>query len=110
MSVKIKDWRGVEIHVGDHVVYPSRHSSSMWMVEAEVIELIPGNLDPEHYYDRVPHGLKVRRLRESLPGKIQPKEVRVQADRVTVAASRGHFGHVHMALDPTNIEIDGRAS
>lgn len=34
-----KDWRGTPLHVGSTIVYPSRHSSSVWMTEA-TIEMI----------------------------------------------------------------------
>lgn len=35
----MKDWRGVEIVVGSTIVYPGRHSSSMWMCEATVLNI-----------------------------------------------------------------------
>lgn len=37
----MKDWRGTVIEVGSHVVYPGRHSSSMWVTEGEVVGLKP---------------------------------------------------------------------
>lgn len=86
----ITDWRGIEIKVGDLVVYPGRHGSLMWMVEAEVVDLIPGNPDAKSYWDRVPHGLQVRRLRESGyrgAREVAKKLVRIQANRVTVVVS-----------------------
>lgn len=87
--MKITDWRGVEIKVGDVVVYPGRQSSSMWMVEAVVEELIPGNPEAKVWYDRVPHGVKVRRQRTSEwnGADIAHKQVTVQADRTTVVPS-----------------------
>jgi len=35
----MKDFRGVEIQVGDTVVYPGRQGSSMWMSQALVKEV-----------------------------------------------------------------------
>lgn len=40
MQVEMKDWRGTPIVPGSIIVYPGRKSSSMWMVEAEVLEII----------------------------------------------------------------------
>ena len=37
----IKDWRGNEIQVGDTVIYPGRMSSSLWLSEATVLDILP---------------------------------------------------------------------
>lgn len=37
----MKDWRGTEIKVGSLIVYPVRQSSSLWVNEARVTEIIP---------------------------------------------------------------------
>ena len=34
-----KDWRGTPLHIGSTIVYPSRHSSSVWMTEAIIEEV-----------------------------------------------------------------------
>lgn len=36
----ITDWRGTPIEPGTRIVYPVRYSSVMWMVEAEVLEIV----------------------------------------------------------------------
>lgn len=33
------DFRGRDIHVGDRIVYPNRHGSTLWMNEAEVDDI-----------------------------------------------------------------------
>jgi hypothetical protein len=35
------DWRGTPVRVGSRIVYPVRHSRNMWMVEGEVLEVLP---------------------------------------------------------------------
>lgn len=35
----MKDWRGVRVVVGDHVVYATRQGASMTMVEGDVLEV-----------------------------------------------------------------------
>lgn len=35
------DWRGTPVRVGSRVVYPVRHSRNMWMVQGEVLEVVP---------------------------------------------------------------------
>lgn len=35
----IQDWRGNEIVVGSTIIYPGRYSSSLYMVEAYVMEV-----------------------------------------------------------------------
>ena len=37
--MKFVDWRGTEIKAGSVVVYPGRHSSSLWMNEGHVVEI-----------------------------------------------------------------------
>lgn len=35
----MKDWRGQPVEVGDHVIYATRHGSSMTIVEGVVLEV-----------------------------------------------------------------------
>lgn len=35
----MKDWRGTDITIGSTIVYPGRHSSSLWMTEAIVLNI-----------------------------------------------------------------------
>jgi hypothetical protein len=103
----MKDWRGVEIHVGDLVVYPGRQGSSMWMVEAEVVELIPGRPNVQ-----VPHGLKVRRLREwGWKGdEIDHKVVSVEAGRVAVVKTAAELNLDRYTDLVEDVQIDGGAT
>lgn len=39
----LKDWRGAELRVGDTIVYPGRMSSSLWLTEAEIVEVMSDN-------------------------------------------------------------------
>lgn len=39
------DWRGTPVRVGSRIVYPVRHSRNMWMVEGEVLEVLPHGPD-----------------------------------------------------------------
>lgn len=87
----MKDWRGVEIQIGDTVVYPTTQSSSLTMNEAIVDEVTEGpdkdwkgRLLPvvwvirqhEHYWN--PNNTKVK-----------PKRVKLtRPDRITVVAPR----------------------
>lgn len=36
-----KDFRGVDIEIGDTIVYPGRHSSSLWLNEMVVTDIVP---------------------------------------------------------------------
>lgn len=126
----MKDWRGVEITVGCHVVYPVRQSSSVWMTEGRVEEL--------HEDAPRSQGVTVTRIaatgwrgRDIKPGH----KVKVGLDRLTVVRTaeeieRDRFPIRYMVTtdeegvpqaihgedgvwavdDGTNIEIDGRAS
>lgn len=42
---EFRDWRGVPVEVGSRIVYPVRRSSRAWMVEAEVLEILPHGPD-----------------------------------------------------------------
>lgn len=80
------DWRGVPVEIGSRIVYPVRHSRNMWMVEGEVLEILPHG--PEEYRMQLaasnpawaemyyPHwkrfNLIVRRLRSSRGSIRQP--------------------------------------
>jgi hypothetical protein len=44
------DWRGTPIVKDAIVIYPGRQSSSMWMVEAIVLDVTT----KEHWYDVIP--------------------------------------------------------
>lgn len=53
----VRDWRGNELLVGDHIVWPVRSGSDMWVSEG-VIDEIGVAFEGKAY-------LKVSRLRES---------------------------------------------
>jgi hypothetical protein len=81
------DWRGTEITVGCHIVYPVRQSSSMWMNEAEVTEIVPTKLGVQQTESFFLRGRLVHsgdRYTDKV-GARQRKVVAVTAvDRVTV--------------------------
>lgn len=80
----MNDWRGTPIEPGSLIVYPGRHSSSMWMVEAEVLEILQ-----DWHWDRFVWALKVQPLRQGTYGRTNMKPVKITAlERVTV------IGHV----------------
>jgi hypothetical protein len=56
-----QDFLGREIKPGDHVVYPQRASSSLWVNYAEVLEAVPVN----DSWGRQTIGLKVKILKSS---------------------------------------------
>jgi hypothetical protein len=86
IQVQIIDWRGTPIQVGALVVYPGRQSSSMWMVEAEVIEI----MEEDKWSYANPRGekvtaLKVQPIRTGRYGGQKKTPVKITAiDRVTV--------------------------
>lgn len=83
ISVEMKDWRGTPIVPGSIVVYPGRQSSSMWMVEAEVLEVF----QDWHYNDFV-WALRVQPKRVGKYGDRSLKPVKLTAlERVTVIQS-----------------------
>lgn len=124
------DWRGVEIKVGDIVVYPVRQSSSVWMVEGRVEEL--HSIIEDRWAGRDPRdedimmlptqvgGITVTRLSASgwHGSDIKPNHrVKVGLDRLTVVmASREDrdlvktFTEYRERFGSEDIEIDGRAS
>jgi len=84
IRVQMNDWRGTPIEPGSLIVYPGRHSSSMWMVEAEVLEILQ-----DWHWDRFVWALKVQPLRQGTYGRTNMKPVKITAlERVTV------IGHV----------------
>jgi hypothetical protein len=50
------DWLGNEIKVGDHIVYPGRQSSSLWMNHAKVL----GFVESESYWGGKKTTMKVQ--------------------------------------------------
>jgi hypothetical protein len=84
----MNDFRGRPIVPGCIVVYPVRVSSSVWVVEAEVLEVHePKHLRPNW---RDQGSIKVRRLRSSDDPYFAPREVTVTSmDRVVVVESPG---------------------
>lgn len=77
------DWRGTPIVPGSIVVYPGRQSSHMWMIEAEVLELI----EIYHWGD-IQKGIRVQPLRQGTYGRTNMKPVRLTAlERITVIKS-----------------------
>lgn len=84
ISTQMIDWRGTVIEPGSIVVYPGRHSSSMWMVEAEVLEIFQ-----DWHWDRFVWALKVQPIRQGVRMRTDGKPVKITAlERVTVV------GHV----------------
>lgn len=84
----MKDWRGVEINVGDLVVYPGRRSSRIWMTEAEVVSLhsfieLRWNWQTQKEEPKETGYVRVRRLRDSWE-TVAPKEVNVGPRLLTV--------------------------
>jgi hypothetical protein len=79
------DWRGTPIEPGCLIVYPGRHSSSMWMMEAEVLEITsaPNPYDFTWSQDKV--ALRVQPLRQGRYDRVNKKPVKLTAlERVTV--------------------------
>jgi hypothetical protein len=75
------DWRGTEIKPGSIIVYPGRQSSSMWMVEAEVMEII--TVSPLYSWQPT-EALRVQPLRQG-GMRVNKKPVTITAiERVTV--------------------------
>jgi hypothetical protein len=130
-ETRMVDWRGQEIKVGDVVVYPVRQSSSVWMVEGEVVEL--HSLIEDRWKNRdegqVPTqvgGVTVIRKRASgwRGDDIKPDhKVKVGLDRLTVVipAEVMEFARYPVrymigpedpaeVADEFNIEVDGRAT
>lgn len=80
ISVEMKDWRGTPIEPGSIIVYPGRQSSSMWMVEAEVLEIFQDWRWTDFVWT-----LRVQPLRVGRYGERSLKPVKVTAlERVTV--------------------------
>lgn len=76
----MNDWRGTPITKGAIIVYPGRQSSHMWMVEAEVIDVIT----IEQWNKEIP-ALLVQPLRAGFLGATKKKPVKITAiERVTV--------------------------
>ena len=122
----MKDWLGIEIKVGSHVVYPARHGSRLWMVLGRVEEL--------HEQES---GVTLTRLKQSSRHGTkdqEPKKVRVGINRLTLVRTAEEIeldSHplryvTAMEMEPApyitevhpnavwtlanDIEIDGRAS
>ena len=76
----MNDWRGTPIARGSIIVYPGRQSSSMWMVEAEVLDII----SIQQWNEEIP-ALLVQPLRAGFLGPTKKKPVKITAiERVTV--------------------------
>lgn len=56
----ITDWRGTPINVGDHIVYPGRGSSALWMTES-VVKAFKHN-EPSYYQQCATYTLMVEPL------------------------------------------------
>lgn len=76
---QIRDWRGTPIVVGSVVVYPGRYGSTMWMSEAEVIEILERDTWPNGKHTAV----KVRRIRDNY-GDAESTSYLTALSRVTV--------------------------
>lgn len=81
----MKDWRGNDVEIGSTVVYAVSFSSSVTMVEAEVVEI---NEDFVNAYGRKEPYLKVRRLREASgygqAQAVEPREVKLTVPKRVV--------------------------
>ena len=123
-ETRMLDWRGVEVKVGDLVVYPVRQGSSVWMTEGRVEEL--HSLIEDRWKSRdepaVPTqvgGVTVTRLAASgwRGADIKPDHrVKVGLDKLTVVApaetlemDRYPLRYIE-SFGTAPIEIDGRAS
>lgn len=51
----IKDWRDIEVEIGDTVLYGVSSSNSIKMVEALVIEIVPEHEEPYYPGSSVTH-------------------------------------------------------
>lgn len=79
----MRDWRGSLLEDGSYVVYPQRHSSHMWMVEARVDEITEVDRG-----DKVLPALKVTPLKATWTHRLGSKPVTLTAlDRVTVISA-----------------------
>lgn len=84
-SVMVKDWRGRELAVGDHIVYPVRYGSRVYLSEARINDILV--ISDSNDEDTVQ--LKVTRIAESGydyfgDGRIKQTETTISAlDRVT---------------------------
>jgi hypothetical protein len=92
----MRDWRGVQLTPRCRVVYPNRQGSSMWMVEAEIVELHPRidnrwNFAMQTSVPTQVGQVTVRRIRTTEPGlglrtdePITERHLRVGIERMTV--------------------------
>lgn len=77
----MNDWRGTPIVKGSLIVYPGRQSSSMWMMEAEVLEVIT----MQHWNIEIPALLVQPLRRGGYANRVNKKPVKITAiERVTV--------------------------
>lgn len=80
----MRDWRGNPVSVGSVIVYPQRHSSHMWMVEARVEEITE-----KDQRDRIVPALKVKPINATWTHRIAERTVTLTSlDRVTVVVPR----------------------
>jgi hypothetical protein len=74
------DWRGTKIEEGVTIVYPGRQSSSMWMIEAIVLEVTT----QQHWNLEIP-ALRVQPIKTGRFGDRSLRPVTITAlERVTV--------------------------
>ena len=77
----MRDWRGSIFQVGSHVIYPQRHGSTMWMVEARINEVT----EVEKSNGKTVPALKVTPTAATWTHRIASKPVTLTAlDRVTL--------------------------
>ncbi len=83
MQVLLKDWRGTPMEPGSIIVYPGRHSSSMWMVEAEILQIIQ---EPEYSWGgQLVWKVQVQPLRQGTYSRESKTPVKLKAlERITV--------------------------
>lgn len=80
VSVQMQDWRGMDIVPGSIVVYPGRHGSHQWMMEAEVLEIVQ-----IWEWGAFKWALRVQPMRQGSYGRTNMRPVKLTAlERVTV--------------------------
>lgn len=74
---ELKDWRGTPICVGSRIIYPVCHSSSVYLIEAEVTEVNgDGTLSVKRIQEKKRYGLT----------QVAPKIVKIGTGMVLVVA------------------------
>lgn len=81
----MRDWRGTVVEVGTVIVYPQRHGSALWVVEAQVDEIGERELDD----GKVIPFIRATAMDATWTHRIAARKVILTAlDRVTVVRPR----------------------